>query len=171
MRTRLQKRKIGDYQNFQIFCQRQTLFFVVVRTGSQTDTFGKSTIFSSFAAVQVLVKRGLTVYRLLITMIRIGNYFLTLFHGRGGGGGKGTPYNGLYGEAPPERGRDFTRWSIWKGREICHLGLWKGPKGLTDECYGFIKSGKRSIFVINSYLNDNAFTAVKEVYERGTICQ
>ena len=86
MRTRLQKRKIGDYQNFQIFCQRQTLFFVVVRTGSQTDTFGKSTIFSSFAAVQVLVKRGLTIYRLLITMIRIGNYFLTLFHGRGGGG-------------------------------------------------------------------------------------
>ena len=86
MRTRLQKRKIGDYQNFQIFCQRQTLFFVVVRTGSQTDTFGKSTIFSSFAAVQVLVKRGLTIYRLLITMIRIGNYFLTLFYGRGGGG-------------------------------------------------------------------------------------
>ena len=24
-----------------------------------------------------------------------------------------------------------------------------------------LKSGKRSIFVINSYLNDNAFTAVK----------
>ena len=73
-------------QNFQIFCKRQTLFFVVVRTGSQTDTFGKSTIFSSFAGVQVFVKRGLTVYRLLITMIRIGNYFLTLFHGGGGGG-------------------------------------------------------------------------------------
>ena len=78
--------KAGDYQNFQIFCQRQTLFFVVVRTGSKTDTFGKSTIFSSFAAVQVFVKRGLTVYRLLITMIRIGNYFLTLFLRRGGGG-------------------------------------------------------------------------------------
>ena len=169
MRTRLQKRKIGDYQNFQIFCQRQTLFFVVVRTGSQTDTFGKSTIFSSFAAVQ----RGLTVYRLLITMIRIGNYFLTLFHGGGG--------RELLIMAYTERHRPkgvgillvevFTRWSIWKGREICHLGPWKGPKRLTDECYGFITSGKRSIFVINSYLNDNAFTAVKEVYERGTICQ
>ena len=36
-----------------------------------------------------------------------------------------------------------------------------GPKGLTDECYGFIKSEKRYIFVIDSYLNDNAFTAVK----------
>ena len=37
----------------------------------------------------------------------------------------------------------------------------KGPKGLTDEFYGFITSRKRSIFVINSYLKDNAFTAVK----------
>ena len=54
--------------------------------------------------------------------------------------------------------RDFTRSSIWKGREICHLGLWKRPKDLTNEFYGFIKSGKRSIFVIDSYLNDNAFT-------------
>ena len=25
------------------------------------------------------------------------------------------------------KGRDYTRWSIRKGREICHLGLWKGP--------------------------------------------
>ena len=37
----------------------------------------------------------------------------------------------------------------------------KGPKGLTDEFYGFIKSRKRSIFVIDSYLKDSAFTAVK----------
>ena len=37
----------------------------------------------------------------------------------------------------------------------------KGPKGLTDEFYGFIKSRKRSIFVIDSYLNDSVFTAVK----------
>ena len=51
-----------------------------------------------------------------------------------------------------------------KGREICQLGLWKGPKGLTDEFYGFIKCGSRkfySIFVIDSYLKDGAFTAVK----------
>ena len=26
----------------------------------------------------------------------------------GGGGGGSTPYNGLYGEAPPERGTFFT---------------------------------------------------------------
>ena len=24
------------------------------------------------------------------------------------------------------KGRDFTSWSILNGREICHLGLWKG---------------------------------------------
>ena len=34
-------------------------------------------------------------------------------------------------------------------------------KGLTDEVYSFIKSKKRSIFVIDSYLKDSAFTAVK----------
>ena len=28
----------------------------------------------------------------------------------------------------------------------------KGPKGLTDEFYGFINSSKRSIIVIDSYL-------------------
>ena len=62
----------------------------------------------------MFVKRGLTLYRLLITMIRIGNYLLTLFHGGGGGrreggdgGREGTPYNGTYGEAPPERGAFF----------------------------------------------------------------
>ena len=37
--------------------------------------------------------------------------------------------------------------------------LLKGPKGLTDEAYGFIKSRKRSIFVID--LKGDAFTAVK----------
>ena len=43
--------------------------------------------------------------------------------------------------------RDFTRWSIRKGREICHLGQWNGPKGRTNEFYGFIKSGKRSMIL------------------------
>ena len=31
------------------------------------------------------------------------------------------------------------------------FGSVKGPKGLTDELYGFMKSRKRSIFVIDSY--------------------
>ena len=41
------------------------------------------------------------------------------------------------------------------------MGLWKRPKGLTDEFYGFIKSRKPSIFVIDSYLKDSALTGVK----------
>ena len=84
----------------------------------------------------------------------------------------GTPYDGIYWGAPARKGYlfqasgiwkdgDFTSWSISKGREICHLGMWKGPKGLKDELYGFIKSRKHSIFVIDSYLKDSAFTAVK----------
>ena len=39
--------------------------------------------------------------------------------------------------------------------------IWVCERAETDEFYGFIKSRKRSIFVIDSYLNDNAFTAVK----------
>ena len=35
-------------------------------------------------------------------------------------------------------------------------------KGLTDEIYSFVKSKKPSIFVIDSYLKDSAFTAVKK---------
>ena len=37
----------------------------------------------------------------------------------------------------------------------------RAQSGLADTFYGFIKSKKRSIFVIDSYLNDSAFTAVK----------
>ena len=37
----------------------------------------------------------------------------------------------------------------------------KGPIGQTDEFYGFIKSRKLSIFVIDFYLKGSLFTAVK----------
>ena len=37
----------------------------------------------------------------------------------------------------------------------------KEPKGLTGDFHGFIKSRKRSIFVVDSYFKDSAFTAVK----------
>ena len=37
----------------------------------------------------------------------------------------------------------------------------KGIKGLTDELCGFKKARKPFILVIDSYLNDSAFTAVK----------
>ena len=74
-----------------------------------------------------------------------------------GGGGRGTPYNGLYGGAPPERGRNFTRWK----NERIGMGLWKGLKGLTDKFRGFIKLRKRSIFAIDSYFKCSSFTAIK----------
>ena len=57
----------------------------------------------------------------------------------------GTPYDGLCREAPSRKGYLFQAWSIRKGREICHLLLWKGPKRLTDGFYGFIKSRKHYI--------------------------
>ena len=58
------------------------------------------------------------------------------------------------------------------GREICQLGLCKGPKHeLTDEFYGFIKSRKRSIVVIDSYLKDSAFTAVKRDARLNKVCE
>ena len=41
------------------------------------------------------------------------------------------------------------------------FGSVKGLKGLTDEFWGFKKSRKPFIFVIDSYLNDSTFTAVK----------
>ena len=41
---------------------------------------------------------------------------------------------------------------IW----VCEMA----QRARTDEFYDFIKSGKRSIFVIDSYLNDNALDAM-----------
>ena len=44
---------------------------------------------------------------------------------------------------------------------ISLVEVYEGPKGRTDGIYGFIKSAKRSIFVFDSYLKGNEFTAVK----------
>ena len=38
------------------------------------------------------------------------------------GPGRGTPYNGLYGEAPPERGT-FFRLQVYKRRDFTSLGI------------------------------------------------
>ena len=43
-----------------------------------------------------------------------------------------------------------------KGQGNRSFGFVKEPKGLTDGFYFFIKSRKRSIFVIDSYLKDSA---------------
>ena len=88
----------------------------------------------------------------------------------GGGGGRETPYDSLYGEAPPERGTLF-RLKVYERVGILLVDVYirvgnlsfgsvKAPKGLTDEFCGFKKLRKRSIFVIGSYLKDSTFTAV-----------
>ena len=69
---------------------------------------------------------------------------------RGGPARKGTLYMKGYGFYMLKR----------EGKSV--FGSVKGSKGLTDEFYGFIKSKKRCIFVIDSYhLKDSAFKAVK----------
>ena len=85
-------------------------------------------------------------------------------------GGRETPYDILYGEAPPERGTLFRLKvyervgillvDVYKRVGNLSFGSVKAPKGLTDEFCGFKKLRKRSIFVIGSYLKDSTFTAV-----------
>ena len=90
--------------------------------------------------------------------------------GGGGGGGGETPYDSLYREAPPERGILF-RLKVYERVGILLVDVYirvgnlsfgsvKAPKGLTDEFYGFKKSRKCSLFVIDSYLKDSTSTAV-----------
>ena len=77
---------------------------------------------------------------------------------RGGSAWKGY----LFQASSIWKGRDFTSWSILiKSREICHLGQWKGPKRANRWILWLIQLRKRSIFVIDSYWKDSAFTAVK----------
>ena len=71
------------------------------------------------------------------------------------------------------KGYLFQSSGIWKGtvrisqveayERVGKFVIWvyEGPKGPTDEFYGIKKLGKRSIFVIDSYLNANAFKAVE----------
>ena len=78
----------------------------------------------------------------------------------GAGGGGCTPYNGLY-RVPFSGfryGRDFISWRLWKVRDICRLGLLKGPKGLT---------GADRFEVIYSFIKYDVFTAV----ERDVSCK
>ena len=88
------------------------------------------------------------------------------------GGGGGTPYNGPYGEALPERVTFFwlqvyERVGILlvEGYEMVgKSAIWVCERAQrANGFYGCIKSRKRSIFVINSYLNDSAYTADKRV--------
>ena len=90
---------------------------------------------------------------------------------RGGGGG-GTQYNGLYREAPPERGT-FFRLQVYEREgillvEVCEsVGSSvisvrkKAQKGSQIYFKAVKKSRKRSGFVIYSYFKFSAFTLVK----------
>ena len=72
--------------------------------------------------------------------------------------GGDTPNNGLYGEAPFERGI-FFRLQVY---ERVSFGSVKGPeRASTDEFYGFRKSKKRSFFANDYHLKFSPFTAVK----------
>ena len=58
---------------------------------------------------------------------------------------------------------------VYKKVGKCHLGLWKGPKGLTDEFYGFKKS--RKSFVTLQLQQLKGYKVLNEVCVRRTICQ
>ena len=40
----------------------------------------------------------------------------------------------------------WSPWKLWNGKKICHFGLYKGPKGLTEAFYGCEKSRKNVLF-------------------------
>ena len=71
-------------------------------------------------------------------------------------GGGGTPYDSLFGEAPPGRGTLFRLKvyervgillvEVYKRVRNVSFGSLKAPKGLTDEFCGFKKSRKHFIF-------------------------
>ena len=92
---------------------------------------------------------------------------------RGNPRGEGaTPYNGLYGEAMPERGTFFKpqvyervgilySLNYMKGWENLSVRSVKGPKRANRWILWLYKVEKTFFFAIDSYLKDRAFTAVK----------
>ena len=89
-----------------------------------------------------------------------------------GGGGGDTQYNGLYGEAPPERGT-FFRLQVYERVGILLVEVYesvglsvisvrkKAQKGSQIYFKAVKKSRKRSGFVIYSYYECSAFTLVE----------
>ena len=76
-------------------------------------------------------------------------------------GGGGTPYNGLYGAFPPERDT-FFRLQVYERVGIFLVEVYERVgKSVIWVCERAQRARKRSIFVIDSYLNDIAFTVVK----------
>ena len=88
------------------------------------------------------------------------------------GGGGDTQYNGVYGEAPPERGT-FFRLQVYERVGILLVEVYesvglsvisvrkKAQKGSQIYFMAVKKSRKRSGFVIYSYFKFSAFTLLK----------
>ena len=99
-------------------------------------------------------------------------------------GGEVTPYNGIYGRRGGSSRKsylfqpsgkwnvmDFTCWSIWMCREICHFVGKKAQKDQQVHFKAVKKLRKRSGFVIYSwYVKDNAFTVVERDAKFYTWC-
>ena len=93
--------------------------------------------------------------------------------GGGGGCGKGNSYNGLYGEASPERGTFFmiqvhescvgiTLVEVYERVEESVISVFKrAQNGQQMHIMDVKEPRKLSGFVIYSYLKESAFTAVK----------
>ena len=108
--------------------------FVILRSGECVTSFNKE---NSQNSANVLV--------VVLVLESKGPYSLGRVRGR-------TPYDNLCGKTPLESGtffrlqvhervaKVFTNWSILKGREFCHFGLWNDLKRLTDSLYGCKKS-------------------------------
>ena len=88
----------------------------------------------------------------------------------GGGGGGATPYTGPYGEAPPER-VTFFRLQVYERvgillvevyKRVGKSAIWVCERANTWILWLY-KVKKTFFFVINSYLNDSAYTADKRV--------
>ena len=99
--------------------------------------------------------------------------------GAGGGGERKLPMIASTGRLRP-KGVPFSGLKVYERVGILLVDVYirvgdlsfgsvKVPKGLTDEFYGFKKSRKRSIFVIDSYLKDSTLSSYKRC--KGTICQ
>ena len=62
-----------------------------------------------------------------------------------------SPYDGLYGEAPTERGILFKAWAMWKDRDFTIWSVWKGGEILFSVCKR-AQNGLKMHFVVGKKL-------------------
>ena len=73
----------------------------------------------------------------------------------------------LFQASGTSKGRDFTKWSIWKRSEICHTGVYTGQKSLHMHFMAGKKSRKRPGLYLLIHLNNvgkhSWFTTVRHL--------